>query len=641
MLIERSNLERLMASAGLDAIIATDPSTVAALAGYRSWLDGQFRQFMVSPWGSGDLIRTYAIFIGDHPVTAIVDPLFARDAASAGAECWTYGDPARAVLVDSAGFGRTPEEAIARALKDRGVADGNIGLEADGVPPQWRELLAAQCPNATLRDCTTLLRLARSIKSPAHIAHLRNVTGTAANALAAALEIARPGARLGELADAYAEAAGSRGAAIEHFALSHNGGGIATDRSMTLTADTVTYLDHGCRTALAVSDAGTTLRLRPFTRDERLAFSALEAAISAGYELLASHATSSAVHTAMSERLSAFPGAIVQGHGVGIEIREYPILVPPVDDRLRDECVDVAADFELQAGMVVNLEASLFGLGDASLHIEHTYLITENGAEALVHSEIDAGMRGGGQRPIEKGLQMTTSQRPSIFPLSYILVNGPPSSGGELREMLDFLRNIGYQGIELDVAGASRIDLERLEACAVERDMAIPSLLTGGAYAQGLCLSSPNVSVRKKTVTRLISFLAVARRLDAILVVGLLQGLRTDEPNLQIASDRIVECLREVGAAAQEQGVQVVLEPVNHLQVGFNNSVGEVLTTIERVASPAVRPMIDTLHMHIEEHSPVRSVLDVGKKLRHVHLCESNGGLLGSGNADLPAVCRP
>src|SRR5262249_8812434 len=233
-----------------------------------------------------------------------------------------YGDPARAALVDaSAGFSRTPEAAIARVLDDRGLADANIGLEADGLRAQWRELLAAQCPNATLRDCTTLLRLARSIKSAAHIAHIRKVTGTAADALAVALEIARPGARLGELADAYAEAAGSRGAAIEHFALAHRGRGIATDRSMTLTADTVTYLDHGCRTALAVSDAGTTLRLRGLTRDERLAHSALEAALSAGYELLASHATSSAVHKAMNESLSAFPDAIVQGHGMGAEIR--------------------------------------------------------------------------------------------------------------------------------------------------------------------------------------------------------------------------------------------------------------------------------------------------------------------------------
>jgi Xaa-Pro aminopeptidase len=392
-----------MASAGLDAIIATDPATVAALAGYRSWLDGQFRQFMVSPWGSGDLIRTYAIFTaGDRPVAAIVDALFARDAVLAGAECWMYGDPGRAALVDaSAGFSRTPEEAIARALEGRGVVDANIGLEADGLRPQWRKLLAAECPNATLRDCTTLLRLARSIKSAAHIAHIRNVTGTAADALAAALEIARPGARLGELADAYAEAAGSRGAAIEHFALSHRGRGIATDRSMRLAADTVTYLDHGCRAALAVSDAGTTLHLRGLTRDERLARSALEAALSAGHEVLASHATSSVVHKAMNERLGAFPDAIVQGHGVGVEIREYPLLVPTVDDRLRDECVDVSADLELQAGMVVNLEASLFGLGDASLHMEETYLVTENGAEALARSEIDADGLADGRRSIE------------------------------------------------------------------------------------------------------------------------------------------------------------------------------------------------------------------------------------------------
>ena len=403
VLIERSNLERLMASAGLDAIIATDPATVAALAGYRSWLDGQFRQFMVSPWASGDLIRTYAIFTaGDRPVATIVDALFARDAASAGAECWMYGDPAGAALVDAgAGFSRTPEEAIARVLAERGMADANIGLETDGLRPRWRELLRAQCPNAMLRDCTTLLRLARSIKSATHIAHIRKVTGTAADALAAAVEIARPGARLGELADAYAETAGRRGAAIEHFALSHRGRGIATDRSMRLTAGTVTYLDHGCRTALAVSDAGTTLRLRSLTRDERLARSALEVALAAGYERLASHATSSAVYQAMREALGAFPAAIVQGHGVGLEIREYPLLVPVRDERLRDECVDVSADLEIRAGMVVNLEASLFGLGDASLHMEETYLVTENGAEAFASREIDAEVAAG-RRAIDR-----------------------------------------------------------------------------------------------------------------------------------------------------------------------------------------------------------------------------------------------
>jgi Xaa-Pro aminopeptidase len=404
VLIERSNLERLMASAGLGAIIATDAATVAALIGYRSWLDGQFRQFMVRPWESGDLIRTYAVFTpGDRPVAAVVDALFARDAASAGAECWMHGSSSQAALIDmGAGFDRTAEEAIASVLNARGVADAKIGLEADGLRSRELDRLAAQCPKAALRDCTTLLRLARSIKSAAHIAHIRNVTGIAADALHAVLGVVGPGVRLGELADAYAEAAGSRGAAIEHFALSHRGRGIATDRSMTLTADAVTYLDHGCRIALAVSDAGTTLRLRDLTRDERFAHSALEASLSAGRELLASHANSSAVHRAMSESIEPFPDAIVQGHGLGVEIREYPLLVPSAGERLRDECIDMPADLQLQAGMVVNLEASLFGLGDASLHMEETYLVTENGAEALARSEADIGGIADGRRSIER-----------------------------------------------------------------------------------------------------------------------------------------------------------------------------------------------------------------------------------------------
>jgi sugar phosphate isomerase/epimerase len=228
----------------------------------------------------------------------------------------------------------------------------------------------------------------------------------------------------------------------------------------------------------------------------------------------------------------------------------------------------------------------------------------------------------------------------NTFSTSYILVD-PLSSfaaDDEFRRALEFLRETGYDGVEINIAEPPGMDLDRVEASAAHVGMAIPSLMTGPAYAEGLCLSSREASVRKQTVERLISYLETARRFDAVLVVGLLQGLRSDEPDPAIANERIVECFRELAPAAEEQGVQLVLEPVNHLQVGFNNSVKEVLATIERIGSPAVRPMVDTLHMNIEEHSPVQCVAEVGKDLRHVHLSESNGGLLGSGNAELAGV---
>ncbi len=225
---------------------------------------------------------------------------------------------------------------------------------------------------------------------------------------------------------------------------------------------------------------------------------------------------------------------------------------------------------------------------------------------------------------------------------SYIVIE-PLSSfgpGDRLQGILSLLRDCGYAGVELNLTKPTGVDLDRLERWLSDLDLVVPSFLTGDAYGEGLCLSSPDLSVRQRTVERLIGYLDVAQRFDAILVVGLLQGLRSDEPDPDVANPRITECLREVAAAAEEKKREIVIEPVNHLQVGFNNSVGEVLDLIKAVGSPAVKPMVDTIHMNIEEASLLEPIRRCGDRLRHVHLCESNGSLFGTGNVDFGSVLK-
>ncbi len=48
--------------------------------------------------------------------------------------------------------------------------------------------------------------------------------------------------------------------------------------------------------------------------------------------------------------------------------------------------------------------------------------------------------------------------------------------------------------------------------------------------------------------------------------------------------------------------------------------------------------MVDTIHMNIEEASLTEPIRRCGPSLRHVHLCESHGGRLGTGRIDFPAV---
>ena len=210
--------------------------------------------------------------------------------------------------------------------------------------------------------------------------------------------------------------------------------------------------------------------------------------------------------------------------------------------------------------------------------------------------------------------------------------------GGDFAAGLDFIRDCGYEGVELNLTPAVLGQLDAIERSVEACGLVVPSLLTGAAYAEGLCLSVADQSRRVGAVARLREYLPIAQRFNAILVVGLLQGLREDEPDVEVANERIADGLREVGLAAQDAGVDLVVEPINHLQVGFNNSVGEVCALIERIGVPAFRPMVDTIHMNIEEKSLTQPIFDCGDALRHVHLCESNGGVLGSGHLDFKAV---
>lgn len=223
---------------------------------------------------------------------------------------------------------------------------------------------------------------------------------------------------------------------------------------------------------------------------------------------------------------------------------------------------------------------------------------------------------------------------------SYMIIPPLPALGDDssIQKVFDTVKACGYSGIELSLTPAVNDYLDRLERWLDDRELVVPSFLTGDAYGEGLCLSSPDLEVRKRTVARLIDYLDIAERFNAILVIGLLQGLLSDEPDPAVANQRITECLREVGEAAAPRSIDLVIEPVNHLQVGFNNSVAEVVALEENIGSPAWKLMVDTVHMNIEDTSLTQPIIDNAAVLRHVHLCESNGSTFGTGSIDFREV---
>jgi sugar phosphate isomerase/epimerase len=211
----------------------------------------------------------------------------------------------------------------------------------------------------------------------------------------------------------------------------------------------------------------------------------------------------------------------------------------------------------------------------------------------------------------------------------------------ELDRLMGLVASLGYHGIELTATHPLGYQVEDVVALVEKHRLPVVSLLSGWSYGhEGLCLSSADAGVRARAVERLVEYVDYAAHLGRVVVVGLMQGLRTDEPDESVANGRIADCLRQVAQKAIGHGVTVVLEPVNHLQVGFNHTAAAALAMVERVGSPGLGYMLDTIHMNIEERSLVETIRTHSRRARHFHLCETNGGLFGGGGLDFPATLR-
>src|SRR5262245_43250588 len=123
--------------------------------------------------------------------------------------------------------------------------------------------------------------------------------------------------------------------------------------------------------------------------------------------------------------------------------------------------------------------------------------------------------------------------------LSFLLY-APVPGLGELDRLMGRIKGLGYSGIELTACHPMPYPAEEIIALSRKHGLPVVSLLSGWSYGnEGLCLASPRAEVRDAAVARLIEYAGLAGRLGAVLVVGLMQGLRSDEPDEQKANERI------------------------------------------------------------------------------------------------------
>jgi Xaa-Pro dipeptidase len=404
MLCDRHRIERTLAELGLDALIATEPPNLTYLSGFYSGADAALKQYMVDPGASADPAGLrFAALVPDSPVALVLDPLSAVNAVGLdGLELCLWGDQLLAgditpllgdpqlhttgqALVDQHSA-PSPIDALVNLLRDRGVANGRIGLDTDWLSHTTRQAIQAALSSAEIKDSSNLFRLLRAVKSDQELALLEQAATINEAAMSIAISAAAEGDDVHEVGRLFRRELADAGAEFEHFLFGVGGVGAATETRYQLRKNEVMLVDFGCIARRYFADTGMTLALGEPAAAIVGAYEALHCSVRAGMDAIRPGNRASDVHRAMNEAAVAagLTAVAPEGHGIGLEVRDYPIIAPDNGRALADDCISVPSDLTLETGMVINLEAAQFRPGSASLQCERSFVVTTTGVRDLI-----------------------------------------------------------------------------------------------------------------------------------------------------------------------------------------------------------------------------------------------------------------
>lgn len=210
---------------------------------------------------------------------------------------------------------------------------------------------------------------------------------------------------------------------------------------------------------------------------------------------------------------------------------------------------------------------------------------------------------------------------------------------GELEANVRKIANLGYDGVELAVRDPALLQVEPLQKLLGSLSLDVPAIGTGQAYGEeGLSLTSPNVKVRTRAISRIKAQIDLAINFNAAVIIGLMRGKVEKGVTRELAQGWLVEALKECSGYAETKDIKLALEPINRYETNLINTVEAGLKLVEKVASENFGLLLDTFHMNIEEPLIENSIQMAADRIFHFHVADSNRWYPGAGHLDFRRI---
>jgi len=398
--VDRERAFRLMASAGLDALVIAEPEGFAYVTGVSQGVPALFRRagagFAVLP---ADPRLPVGAVIGDLYEAAArrlvpevcVHPLWMENVDLTGlpeegaveariAEAWRRaGRPA--------GFARPATfdlhlalDALRDLLGKLGLADGALGLDLDYIAASDAEVMREALGAATIANGSPVLDRIRMVKTPSEISRLglgAALAEAGLRAMAAAVEPGQAAADLHELFGAGVEAeAARRGIAAPPFWAYIAVGPDPWSGAGRVGPGTIIKADVGCVIDGYSSDTSRNYVFGEPTPDQARLHRTIEAAFAAGLDRIRPGLPLSDAHAAATASLEASGLTGFSrghfGHGLGHSLfsEQWPF-------------VAARSDTEIEPDMVLAFEIPIYVTGVGGFNLEDQLLVTPDGHRSM------------------------------------------------------------------------------------------------------------------------------------------------------------------------------------------------------------------------------------------------------------------
>jgi D-psicose/D-tagatose/L-ribulose 3-epimerase len=201
-------------------------------------------------------------------------------------------------------------------------------------------------------------------------------------------------------------------------------------------------------------------------------------------------------------------------------------------------------------------------------------------------------------------------------------------------DLLPRFRDWGFDGVEI-----ARFEFDSFPAADVRRAAEAAGLKTifCSALTGNLSLVSDDATTRANAAAFIKRGIEVAAEIGAdtfvgpyCAPVGYLPGRGRNDEEWKWA----VEGLQALGPVLESNGVTLAVEPLNRFETYFLNTVDDAVRLCNEVGHQRVGILFDTFHANIEEKNIGRALAMAGRHVKHVHTCENDRGIPGSGHVE-------